>query len=319
VIFPKDGGRGAGQSVGPFDFVAIGGDIANREEAGEGTTTIQSASTSWAQFQTDYLNGLALQDRSGRRTPLYAVPGNHDVSNAIGHYKLLKPAIDKTSMTELFNLMMKPAMPKTPATYDYQDDRIMVSHDISGVHFVFVTIWPDSVARKWMDNDLKSLSPNTPVVIFAHDPPAPDPRHFTNPNGKHNINPTDQFENLLSDTFTETGEAEKAWEAFLKQHRNITAYFHGHNNWNEFYDWISQDKTLTLHTFRADSPMKGRDSAVDETKLSFQIATIDTASQTMTVREVLWNADPLIRNAPVKWGSSITVSLSPANSRHGQD
>ena len=97
------------------------------------------------------------------------------------------------------------------------------------------------------------------------------------------------------------------WEAFLGRHPNITAYFHGNSNWNEFYDWTGPNASAMLHTFRVDSPMKGHFSATDETKLSFQIATIDTAARTLTVREVLWNAEPQRPNSPVSWGGSTTV------------
>jgi hypothetical protein len=57
--------------------------------------------------------------------------------------------------------------------------------------------------------------------------------------------------------------------------------------------------------------MKGRFSKIDERKLSFQVATIDIASRTMTVREVLWNANPQAPNSPVTWGASTTVALAP--------
>jgi hypothetical protein len=104
---------------------------------------------------------------------------------------------------------------------------------------------------------------------------------------------------------------QKDWERFLGRHSNITAYFHGHNNWNQFYDWTGPSNTATLHTFRVDSPMKGHFSASDETRLSFQIATIDISSRLMTVREVLWNADPQHPDAPMSWGASTTVALAP--------
>jgi hypothetical protein len=322
TVFPDDGGQGAGRTAGPFDFLAIGGDIANRSDVTNGSEAIQSSSESWSQFRTDYVNGLKVQDRDGRRIPLYVVPGNHDVSNAIGYYKPMKPLIDKSSMTEIFNLMMAPAIPKTLATYNYPQDKILVSHDIGGVHFVFITMWPDSSVRRWMENDLKAVSPNTPVIIFAHDPPDSDSKHFTNPHGRHDINSADQFENLLSDTLADSADGtnkaiplpvieEREWEGFLRKHPNVTAYFHGHNNWNQFYDWTGPDHTVSLHTFRSDSPMKGRFSLPDERKLSFQIATIDIASRTMTVREVLWNANPQAPNSPVAWGASTTVALAP--------
>src|SRR5215471_174014 len=97
IVFPNDGGRRAGQPIGPFDFMAIGGDITNREEMAD---AIQSSATSWSQFRSVYIDGLKLQNRTGGKAPLYVVPGNHDVANAIGYYKPLSPAIDKTSLTE---------------------------------------------------------------------------------------------------------------------------------------------------------------------------------------------------------------------------
>lgn len=312
--FPNDGGNGAEQLVGSFDFMAIGGDVTNREEF-TGRNSIQSAAKSWSQFRTDYIDGVRLHDRTGARTPLYVVPGNHDVSNAIGSYKPMKPAIDKTSLTEIYNLMLRPPTQKTIDNFDYPRDKILVSHDVGGIHFVFITLWPDSSARAWMENDLKNVSVGTPVIIFAHDPPEGDPKHFINPRGKHDMNKADQYENLLSDQFTDMVTEQRTLEGFVLKHPNITAYFHGHNNWNQFYDWTGPDHTVALHTFRADSPMKGRFSGSDEKKLSYQIATIDTAARTMTVREVLWNADPKDPNSPVTWGGSTTVALSPHSSR----
>jgi hypothetical protein len=316
ATFPSDGGLRSAGPVGPVDFLVDGGDIANREEVA-GDTAIQSAATSWSQFRSDYINGLTLVDRAGKRTPVYAVPGNHDASNAVGYYKPLAPSIDKTSIVGIYNLMMAPAMPKTAATYDYAEDTVLVSHDTGGIHFVYLTIWPDSRVRAWMEKDLEAVSSSTPVILFAHVSPEPDPKMFRNPNGKRDINEIDKFENLLGDTFAGgTVEAAPvteamAWEAFLRKHSNITAYFHGHSNWNQFYDWTGPNHTVALHAFRADSPMKGHFSGTDETKLSFQIATIDTVSRTMTVREVLWNANPQHPDAPLTWGASTTVALAP--------
>ncbi len=314
AAFPNDGGNGADQLVGSFDFMAIGGDVANREEVTE-TNTIQSAAKSWSQFRTDYIDGLRLHERDGARTPLYVVPGNHDVSNAIGSYKPMKPAIDKTSLTEIYNLMLRPPTLKTIDSFDYPRDKMLVAHDIGGMHFVFITLWPDSSVQTWMENDLKNVGAVTPVIVFAHDPPEGDPKHFINPRGKHDMNKADQYENLLSDQFTDMVTEQRSLEEFLLKHANITAYFHGHNNWNQFYDWTGPDHTVALHSFRADSPMKGRFSGTDEKKLSYQIATIDTAARTMTVREVLWNADPKDPNSPVTWGASTTVALSPHSYR----
>lgn len=45
VCFPADGGLGAGETIGPLDFVVCGGDIANRMEHG-----VQPAAESWREF-----------------------------------------------------------------------------------------------------------------------------------------------------------------------------------------------------------------------------------------------------------------------------
>ena len=316
AVFPKDGGLRASQAVGAVDFVSVTGDVANRMEAGEGAN-IQSAAVSWSQFAAQYLGDLKLPDRNGGVAPLFVVPGNHDASNAVGHFKLAKAA-DPTSMIEIYNRMMRPAVPLTSASYRYTRDVIRTSRDISGVHLVFITVWPDAATRAWLEKDLAAVSNATPVFIFAHDPPDSDAKHFVNPNGAHDVNENDKFENLLGDVYadgpTTAGAAlkeQQAFEQFLKRHPNITAYFHGHSNFNQFYDWTGPEHSVVLHTFRVDSPMKGAVSAADETKLSFQVATVDLASRTLTVRECLWNADPAHPAGPVVWGASTTVAFAP--------
>jgi hypothetical protein len=96
---------------------------------------------------------------------------------------------------------------------------------------------------------------------------------------------------------------------FLKRHPNIKAYFHGNSNWNQFYVYHGPDNDVDLNVFRVDSPMKGRDSAKDETLLSFQLISLDTQSQALTVRECLWNTKPLDAAQKVVFGKSSTVSL----------
>ena len=63
-----------------------------------------------------------------------------------------------------------------------------------------------------------------------------------------------------------------------------------HPNIAHLYGIENAGGTLALHCFRVDSPMKGDVSANDETRLSFQLATIDMTTRRMTVREVLYNA-----------------------------
>jgi hypothetical protein len=142
----------------------------------------------------------------------------------------------------------------------------------------------------------------------------------------HDINAEDQFENLLADQFSDGAAVDTLsvaeqgqFEQFLKNHPNVTAYFHGNSNWHQVYDWNGPGRSARLHTIRVDSPMKGAVSSMDETMLSFEVVTIDSLTRTMTVRECLWNADPSHADAPVQWGESVTLTLDPrplANATH---
>jgi 3',5'-cyclic AMP phosphodiesterase CpdA len=318
--FPDDGGIDAGRLVGPLDFLVEGGDIANRAERTD-AGAIQPAAVSWSQFAEDYLRRLNLPGRAGVKAPVYIVPGNHDVSSAVGFYKPMAPAIDKTAMIEIYNRMMSPPIRVTTSTYTYARDAVHYSHDLDGVHFMFLNVWPDSTSRDWMAHDLASLPAETPVLLFVHDQPDVEAKHFVNPNGAHDINATDKFENLLADELADgrtiaapTLKEQADFEAFLRTHPNVTAYFHGNSNWNEFYEWQGPRHAVTLHTFRVDSPMKGAVSATDETQLSFQVATIDSASLRMTVRECFWNAHPDDARHTLTCGAATTVSLAPRRS-----
>src|ERR1035438_9908794 len=126
---------------------------------------------------------------------------------SIGFPVPLSPARDPSAMVAIYNLMLAPVPPRTNATYDYQRDRVHFSRDIDGVHLAFLHIWPDSAERAWLERDLKGVAPGTPVLVFAHDPPVADPKHFLNPNGDHGINGTDRFENLLSETLKDGSSA----------------------------------------------------------------------------------------------------------------
>lgn len=316
ALLPKDDGLRAGEAVGPVDFIVVTGDISNRQELYP--IHVQSATVSWGQFAEGFMKPLTLKDASGRPSPLFLVPGNHDVSNAIGSPSKLLPETDATSMAEMFNRMMLPAKPRTKDTYRYATDKIQFSKNIGGVHCVFLTIWPDRGARAWLERDLKNVPATTPVFLFCHDQPDIEAKHLTNPNGKHDINKHDKFENVVDEICAsgttvdvETTVEQRALAAFLKAHPNIAAYFHGNANWNEFYTWKGPDGDLALPVFRVDSPIKGKDSGKDETKLSFQVVTYDTAAKRLTSRECRWNA--LGREdtdtTPVTWAASRTVRL----------
>ena len=320
---PQDGGLRAGEPIGAVDFVVITGDLTNRQELYP--NHIQPAAVSWAQFKACYIDGLKLRDAQGRPTPLLLVPGNHDVSNAIGAPTKLVPATDATSMVELYNRTMHPAIPVTTADYDYARDRVTYAREFGGAHCIFLTIWPDSFARAWIDRDLEAVPATEPVFIFCHDPPEIDARHLINPYGDHGINPHDAFENLVSDVYAdgdtatrkakpdgETTVEQRALAAFLRRHRNIVAYFHGHENWNEVYTWRGPDGDLALKVFRVASPLKGKTSK-EEAQLSFQVVVFNAAERKLTDRECLWNASGANDGpgVPVAWGASSTVSLAP--------
>jgi predicted MPP superfamily phosphohydrolase len=314
VKLPLDSGINAGNTVGSVDYIIEGGDIANRMEV-----PIQTAATSWAQFDTDYVKSITLKGHDGKPAKLLMVPGNHDISNAIGYYKPMTLPTDATPMANIYNLMVKPATPVTNATYRYDKDKINYSRNIGGIHFMFITLWPDSVERTWMEKDLQKISPKTPVIIFTHDQPDCEPKHFTNPNPGHTVNAKDKFENLVTEQYKDgaatkeegnkTDIEQRGWVAFLKKHPNIKAYFHGNSNFSEFYVYKGPDNDIALNVFRADSPMKGKYSSKDETKLSFMVISIDPNALTLTARECLWNTDPTHPETPVKWGASKTVSL----------
>jgi hypothetical protein len=318
LLLPADHGVSAGQKISAIDYIMISGDIANRMENG-----VQSATLSWTQFTQGWLDGIKVKDHHQDPPAFLLVPGNHDVSDAVGFYRPMNPGTDATSMVGIYNLMMKPPAGKTNATYRYPMDKINYSRDIGGVHFMFITIWPDSANRIWMEKDLATVDPAIPVIIVAHDPPDGDAAHFRNPNGLHDINAHDRFECLLEETSKDVQDPgpngdgkpqndrieQQGFAAFLKAHPNIKAYFHGHNNWNQFYTYKGPDGDLKLPVFRVDSPMKGKYSADDEKKLSFQLITIDPVGKRLTVRECLWDTEPSHPGKSPVWGESSTLKL----------
>lgn len=314
LTLPQDGGINAGNLTGGIDYLIEGGDIANRMEI-----PIQSAAASWAQFTTDYVGSLNLTGHNGKPAKLLMVPGNHDITNAIGFAKPMNPLTDPSSMVNIYNLMMHPATPMTNADYDYAKDKINYSFNMQGIHMMFITLWPDSAERIWMQKDLDAVASNTPVIIFTHDEPTCESKHFTNPVPPHNMTDSNKFQNLVEENYKEgivAGKGENATDIeqrgfvrFLMVHHNIKAYFHGNSNWNEFYTYKGPDNDVSLKVFRVDSPMKGKYSAKDETLQSFQLISLDPKTQMLTVRECLWNTKPLDPNQKIVFGKSSTISL----------
>lgn len=313
-ILPLDEGVNAGKIVGKVDYLVETGDITNRMEI-----PVQSAAISWKQFEKDYIQSVKLKGDNGKPAQLLLAPGNHDISNAIGYNKPMKPLTDPTTMVNIYNRMLKPKKPLTNQDYNYRTDKINYSRSIKGIHVMFITLWPDSAERIWMQKDLDTVAKNTPVIVFSHDQPTCEAKHFTNPVVPYGITTQSKFENLTAEHYKEginpakdngaTDIEQRGWVSFLKLHPNIKAYFHGNSNWNEFYVYHGPDNDVNLNVFRVDSPMKGKYSSKDETLLSFQLISLDSFSQKLSVRECLWNTDPLNKSQKVMIGKSATVSL----------
>ena len=320
ITFPNDGGVNAGKQVGEIEDLIITGDITTKQVVGP--PSVQSATLSWDQFSEHFIKGITLKNGASQNTGLWLTPGNHDVTNAIGIWYPMIPQTDPDAMVNIYNMMLSPANPLLNSTYNYTTDKINYSRDIAGVHCVFVNIWPDSVARVWMESDLSKVSSSIPVILFTHDQPAIDAVHLTNPNGDHTVNAIDKFENVVAEVCKDGGTyqgpstiEQRNFVAFLQAHKNVKAYFHGHHNFNQFYTYKGPDSTISLPIFRIDSPMKGMisgteapDGIGDETKLSFQVIVIDGVSKRLTVRECLWNTAGI--TSPLLWGKSVTISLN---------
>jgi len=293
-------------SVKGIDALIITGDIANRMEKG-----VQSATISWDQFKQVFIDSNDLKKSDGTKSDLLIVPGNHDMSNAIGFHRPMKPNRDATSMIGIYNLMF----PKNQVnTFDNSLIRIHYSRDIKGVHFIFLSLYPDSAERVWMEKDLKNINKTTPVLLFAHSIPDVEPRFFENPNGLHDINEEDKFENLVPERYKDgidvkgvTIIEQNEFSNFINNHKNIKVYFHGHENWTEYYQYTGPNNNINLTCIRADSPMKGRISVKDEKKLAFELVSINTNTGLLTVKEVLWNANQ--NSKEIKWGLKASYNL----------
>jgi hypothetical protein len=337
VKFDNDNGAvgNAGAVIGNIDYVIQGGDIANRMQAdlaGTGYAQVQPAYDSWKQFEAGFINTL--------KYPSLIFPGNHDVSNAIGYRKTLNngsgaptPSYDGSVLAFIYNTFVKAGTFDTSTkalaqasytnpTYQTASNKVYYSRDIAGVHFMFISMWPDLDAQAWMEGDLAKISSTTPAIIFTHDEPVTEVKHLTDPAGPTVFSSTNQFENLLvnvsavATTATagaNTNDAQLTFVRFLQRHKNIVAYFHGNANYNQFYMYHGPTgfNLVDLPVFRVDSPMKGLVSGMDAStaagcdptgatpevapyaclntdKLSYQVISIDSAAKKMTVREYLW-------------------------------
>lgn len=310
INLPTDGGAGEGKPM-QIAYVIQTGDIANRSS---GRYPYPTAKTTMAQFDYDYYTRLNLRNLQGHNPEVLLSPGNHDISNLIGHLQIPVDSIDGTAVIEIYNRMMQPVTPKTAGTFNVVTDKVNYIRTIGDVQFVFVQMWPDEANRAWIAANMRT---DQPAIIFTHDQPDVEAKHLLDP--AHAAGTPYLFDNRFENLIDEKADTEINYKGstatqqrqlatFIKAHPNIKAYFHGNYNYNEFYTYRGPDNDIALPTIRVDSSMKGARTANDETKLSFQVVTIDRFNRALTVREVLWNttADA---NAPIVFGDSFTLQL----------
>ncbi len=106
LVLPKDSGVRGGERVEWVDYVINTGDISSRAERG-----VQRSANSWRQFRSDW-NRLTLQNAAGTLTPLFLAPGNHDISNAIGHHAIPGQEVDATAAAETLATSRRPSRVK---------------------------------------------------------------------------------------------------------------------------------------------------------------------------------------------------------------
>ncbi len=295
---PQDKGLASGEQIASIEMLINGGDISNRQQVG-----IQSSASSWSQFENNFLNVLNIKNSIGEPTEVFLIPGNHDVSNAIGYPKPMEPITDPTAMVEIYNHSMSPDKPLTNSTFDYYRDKIRYYKDRFGIRFFFVDIWPGVEQRAWMD---KYIVDTIPSVIFTHDEPNIEYKHLSNPESPDKIIPGAKYEHLIKEVPKASKSSDYEQNQFgfwLAENPAIKAYFHGNTNFNQFYTFTAPDSLVSLPTFRVDSPMKGEYSRDDQSLLSFHLISIDSVAKTITVRECFWAREQ------IEWGDMATFSI----------
>jgi hypothetical protein len=296
ATLPDDGGVGSGQKIEKLDFIVCGGDIGNRMHG-----DIQSAAASWAQFERTWINDSL--------PPVYLIPGNHDISNAIGYPTTQSFTTDPTCVVEIYNRMMHPAEPRTTHNFVQRLDKSVYAFAQSGIAFLFGGAWIDSESRRQLE--LTGLvNDSTPAILFTHFPAAPEAFRFTNPHPGHDINAEARYQNVIEDipdvdlsTDAPVGLYREA-ARFLGRNPQIAAWLHGHSHCNFFYEWTGPDEDISIKAFQTDSPTLGALSSKDELIVSYLVVSIDPEQSRMTVRQYFWHPDK-----PDKWGISESVAL----------
>lgn len=143
--------------------VLVCGDLCDGGSTRLGWATDKPCSYSEANYQDqwsafDYyfpVNG-ALGDNNRLKYPTYATGGNHDWWRYCG-WKL------DTSCYVVNKLRAR----YSPCCNIAEGD-VYYSFDLDGIHFVSLGRFPDRHVLDWLKNDLASVGPNKPVVLFQH-------------------------------------------------------------------------------------------------------------------------------------------------------
>jgi hypothetical protein len=274
----------------------------------EGTdpSVIPTTKKCWETYEKQYY-GITLRTANGDTTEILTIPGNHDLSNAIGFHKIMTPAIDKTSMLRVYAKAYDEEL--SDGDFNPRDHAIFLSRELAGVQLYFIQMWPGSAMRQRLAREIASLPVDRPVMLFTHIQPDIDAKRLINPNGDHGINAKDKLENLVAnissvETIDEIPIQERRELArFFKDHPSIKAYFHGHEHENIMYLWRGSDNEIALPAFMVDSPMKRKVSGEDESKISFHSIAVDSDARKVTVRQVPWNFNSFEKR--IVWGDSM--------------
>jgi len=233
--------RARGSPVGAIDMVIETGDIANRMEV---VTQCPSAKRrrSWAQFSIDYINGLNLFDQSSNRGASLACAGQsrrqqrHRILHAHGADHAA------TSMAGSTIFMAESGRPLTASTSLRADKIQLLGGSRRHPHGVPQYV-PDSASGRGSGTTSRRSTRARPCSSSCTIRP-PSIQHFINPNGLHDINTVDKFENLprgstrRAPTINAPSTIEqRAFATFLKAHKNVVAYStatptHAVHDWN---------------------------------------------------------------------------------------
>ena len=239
AVFPLDGGVMAGKAVGGAEYVISAGDIASKL-TGAGTGPALTASQCWELFKRQYCGGVALKNSGGRKAEILAIPGNHEISTALGRYPPAFPLPDAGAMVGMFNRAHNASL--RPEEYDFAAHKVTMARDLAGVRLLLVQLWPDEEARAYIAREIAASPADTPIILVCHFPPGVSAVYRESPERKFGAVPENTCGTVPADAAGQarivelSREERRAFAGFIKQHPSIVAYFHGHHHNN--HSWV---------------------------------------------------------------------------------